>query len=90
VRWDIEESRHELFPSRLLVTAINEPGTLGQIATVIGDSGANIDNIVIKAVSPDFREMTIDVEVNDLKHLNTIISHLRARPVVSHVERVNG
>jgi GTP pyrophosphokinase len=34
--------------------------------------------------------MTIDVEVNDLKHLNTIISHLRARPVVSKVERVNG
>jgi hypothetical protein len=25
-----------------------------------------------------------------LKHLNTIISHLRARPMVSKVERVNG
>ncbi|MCI0598388.1 MAG: bifunctional (p)ppGpp synthetase/guanosine-3',5'-bis(diphosphate) 3'-pyrophosphohydrolase [Beijerinckiaceae bacterium] len=90
VRWDIEESRHELFPARLLVTAINEPGTLGQIASVIGDHSANIDNIVIKPISADFREMTIDVEVNDLKHLNTIISHLRARPVVSQVERVNG
>jgi GTP diphosphokinase / guanosine-3',5'-bis(diphosphate) 3'-diphosphatase len=90
VRWDIEESRHELFPARLLVTAINEPGTLGQIATVIGDHAANIDNIVIKPLSADFREMTIDVEVNDLKHLNTIISHLRARPVISKVERVNG
>jgi GTP diphosphokinase / guanosine-3',5'-bis(diphosphate) 3'-diphosphatase len=90
VRWDIEESRHELFPARILVTAINEPGTLGQIATVIGDHGANIDNIVIKPLSADFREMTIDVEVTDLKHLNTIISHLRARPVVSKVERVNG
>jgi guanosine-3',5'-bis(diphosphate) 3'-pyrophosphohydrolase len=90
VRWDIEESRHELFPARLLITAINEPGTLGTIATVIGDHAANIDNIVIKPLSADFREMTIDVEVNDLKHLNTIISHLRARPVVSKVERVNG
>ena len=90
VRWDIEESRHELFPARLLITAINEPGTLGTIATVIGDHAANIDNIVIKPLSADFREMTIDVEVNDLKHLNTIISRLRARPVVSKVERVNG
>jgi guanosine-3',5'-bis(diphosphate) 3'-pyrophosphohydrolase len=90
VRWDVEESRHELFPARLLVTAINEPGTLGQIATVIGDHAANIDNIVIKPLSADFREMTIDVEVKDLKHLNTVISHLRARPVVSKVERVNG
>lgn len=90
VRWDIEESRHALFPARIKVTAINEPGTLGVIATVIGDHAANIDNIVITPVSADFREMMIDVEVSDLKHLNTIISHLRARPVVSKVERVNG
>ncbi|HET6379158.1 MAG TPA: bifunctional (p)ppGpp synthetase/guanosine-3',5'-bis(diphosphate) 3'-pyrophosphohydrolase [Methylocella sp.] len=90
VRWDIEESKNELFPAQLRITAINEPGTLGQIATVIGDHAANIDNIVIKPVSADFREMTIDIEVHDLKHLNTIISHLRARPVVSKVERVNG
>jgi GTP diphosphokinase / guanosine-3',5'-bis(diphosphate) 3'-diphosphatase len=90
VRWDIEESRHELFPAQIRITAINEPGTLGTIATVIGDHAANIDNIVITPLSADFREMTIDIEVNDLKHLNTIISHLRARPVVSKVERVNG
>ena len=90
VRWDIEESRHELFPARIRITAINEPGALGTIATVIGDHAANIDNIVFKPLSADFREMTIDIEVNDLKHLNTIISHLRARPMVSKVERVNG
>jgi GTP diphosphokinase / guanosine-3',5'-bis(diphosphate) 3'-diphosphatase len=90
VRWDIEESRHELFPARIRITAINEPGALGTIATVIGDHAANIDNIVFKPLSADFREMTIDLEVNDLKHLNTIVSHLRARQVVSKVERVNG
>ncbi|HXW70040.1 MAG TPA: bifunctional (p)ppGpp synthetase/guanosine-3',5'-bis(diphosphate) 3'-pyrophosphohydrolase [Methylocella sp.] len=90
VRWDIEESRRELFPSRIRVTAINEPGTLGQIATVIGDHAANIDNITIRPLSADFREMIIDLEVSDIKHLNTVISHLRARAVVSKVERVNG
>jgi guanosine-3',5'-bis(diphosphate) 3'-pyrophosphohydrolase len=90
VRWNLEECRHELFPARLLLTAINEPGTLAQIASVFGDHAANIDNIVIRPISADFRELTIDIEVTDLKHLNTIISHLRARPVVSQVERVNG
>jgi GTP diphosphokinase / guanosine-3',5'-bis(diphosphate) 3'-diphosphatase len=90
VRWNFEECRHELFPARLRLTAINEPGTLGQIASVMGDHAANIDNIVIRPISADFRELTIDIEVIDLKHLNTIISHLRARPVVSQVERING
>ncbi|MBO0732926.1 MAG: bifunctional (p)ppGpp synthetase/guanosine-3',5'-bis(diphosphate) 3'-pyrophosphohydrolase [Methylocapsa sp.] len=90
VRWNLEECRHELFPARLRLTAINEPGTLAQIAGVIGDHAANIDNIAIRAVSADFRELILDVEVSGLKHLNAIISHLRARPVVSQVERVNG
>ncbi|WP_036261970.1 RelA/SpoT family protein [Methylocapsa aurea] len=90
VRWDIEDGRQDFFPARIVITAINEPGTLGTIATVIGDHSANIDNIVIKALTADFREMIVDIEVNDLKHLNAIISNLRARPVVSKVERVNG
>jgi len=40
--------------------------------------------------SPDFREMRIDVEVWNLKHLNGIISELKTKPQVSSVERVNG
>ncbi len=90
VRWDVEEGRHEFFPARIVITAINEPGALGAIATVIGDQAANIDNIVLRPLSADFREMTIDIEVNDLKHLNAIVSNLRTRSVVSKVERVNG
>ncbi|SFK62637.1 RelA/SpoT family protein [Methylocapsa palsarum] len=90
VRWDIEDGRHEFFPARIMITAINEPGTLGTIATVIGDLAANIDNIVMNPLSADFRELIIDIEVNDLKHLNAIMSQLRARPVVNKVERING
>ena len=90
VRWDIDEDRRDLFPARLTVTAINEPGTLGMIATVIGDAGANIDHIEFISRSPDFRDIVLDVEVLDLAHLNAIVSQLKAKPVVSKVERVNG
>jgi len=89
VRWDVDDNRKEFFPARVLVTAINEPGSLGVIATTIGEEGANIDNISIHSLS-DFHEMTIDVEVCDLKHLSRIITALRTRDVVSKVERVNG
>jgi GTP pyrophosphokinase len=90
VRWDIEEGQRDFYASRIVVTAINEPGTLGMIATVIGENGANIDNINIIPHSADFRELIIDIQVYDVKHLNAIIAQLRARPVVSKVERVNG
>ena len=90
VRWDIVEGDRPFFPARLDVTAINEPGALGAIATVVGENGANIDNVLMKPVSPDFRLLVIDVEVLNLKHLSTIVAQLRARPIVSKVERVNG
>jgi GTP pyrophosphokinase len=90
VRWDIEAGSSALFPVRIVATAINEPGTLGALATLIGETGANIDNISFKAHSPDFREMTFDVEVADLKHLTNVLTRLRASPLVSKVERVIG
>ena len=90
VRWDLEESGRDKFPAQLKVTAINEPGSLGAIATVIGDAGANIANIAFEEHSPDFRDVLLDLEVHDLKHLTSIMSQLKAKPVVSKVERING
>ena len=90
MRWDIDEQERQRFPAQIAVTAINEPGTLAQIASVIGDNDGNIDSLSVIGRSLDFREMVIDIEVWDLKHLSAIISQLRMRPVVSKVERVNG
>ncbi len=89
-RWELDDGSPAIFPAKLHVTAINEPGTLGTIATVIGENGANIVGVALSASTLDFRTMTVDVEVKDVKHLSTITAQLRARPVVSKVERVNG
>ena len=70
VRWDVDEDERERFPARIEVTAINEPGTLAQIAQVIADNDANISNLRIIKTAPDFSVMVIDVEVFDLKHLD--------------------
>ena len=90
VRWDIADDSAERFAARIKVSAINEPGTLAEIAVVIGSSDGNIDNLKMLERGLDFTIMEIDLEVWDLKHLNRIISDLRAKPVVSNVERVNG
>ncbi|MCA6120736.1 bifunctional (p)ppGpp synthetase/guanosine-3',5'-bis(diphosphate) 3'-pyrophosphohydrolase [Bradyrhizobium sp. WSM 1704] len=90
VRWDIDETMPQRFPARILVHNVNEPGSLAQIATVIAEHDGNIDNIHMSRRSPDFTELTIDLEVYDLKHLSAIIAQLRAKAVVARVERVNG
>lgn len=88
VTWDIDPEHPERFPARLGVTAINAPGSLAQIAEVIGQSDANIDNLRMVNRAADFTEMLIEIDVWDLEHLNRIITALRNRPAVSSVERV--
>lgn len=90
VRWDVDELSDGRFPAQIVVTAINEPGSLAQIASAIAEHNGNIEGIIMRSRSPDFHEMMIDLGVFDLRHLNGIISDLRSRAVVSSVERSNG
>jgi GTP diphosphokinase / guanosine-3',5'-bis(diphosphate) 3'-diphosphatase len=90
VRWDVDDQAPQRFPARLAVQSVNEPGTLAQITQVIAEHDGNIDNIRMTRQSPDFTELTIDLEVYNLKHLTSIISQLRAKKVVANAERVNG
>ena len=89
VRWDVDEKMPQRFPAQLTMQSVNEPGSLAQIAQVIAEHDGNIDNIRMSRQSPDFTEVTIDLEVYDLKHLNSIIAQLRAKHVVASAERVN-
>jgi RelA/SpoT family (p)ppGpp synthetase len=90
VQWDMDAESPRRFPARLQVQSLNEPGTLAQITQIIADHDGNIDNIHMTRRSPDFTELTIDLEVYDLQHLTSIIGQLRAKPVVAKVVRVNG
>jgi RelA/SpoT family (p)ppGpp synthetase len=90
VRWDVDDTLPQRFPAQLAVQSVNSPGTLAQIAQVIAEHDGNIDNIKMTRQSPDFTELTIDLEVYNLKHLTSIISQLRAKKVVANAERVNG
>lgn len=88
VAWDIDPENPERFPALISVTAPNQPGTLAEIANVIGQADGNIDNIKMLNRTSDFTELRISLEVWDLPHLNQIINGLKAKAVVSKVERV--
>ena len=90
VRWDIDEKSRERFPARISVTAINEPGSLATIAGVIAANDANIHTLAMARTGHDFTEMNIDLEVWDLKHLNRLLSQLKAEKSVNEAKRVNG
>jgi (p)ppGpp synthase/HD superfamily hydrolase len=90
VQWDVDGDRPPRFPACIRIQSVNEPGSLAQIAQVIAEHDGNIDNVRMTRRSPDFTEMQIDLEVYDLKHLNSILAQLRAKPAVASADRVNG
>ena len=38
----------------------------------------------------DYYELSIDIEIRDVNHLNNIIAALRLQPVATSVERIKG
>jgi len=89
VAWE-EDATEVPRVGRLGVVIANEPGSLGNLTTVIGKNEGNIHNLKITNRSQDFFEMLVDVEVRDVKHLTNIMAALRACPSVSSVERARG
>lgn len=88
VAWDIDPEHPERFPALISVTAPNRPGALAEIADVIGQAGGNIDTLKMIRRALDFTELRIGLEVWDLAHLTQIINGLKAKAVVSKVDRV--
>lgn len=89
VGWD-SNAVDESHIGRLSVVVSNEPGTLGELSTLIGKQKGNITNLRITHRSTDFFEMMVDIEVQDVKHLTNIMAALRASPSINSVERARG
>ena len=87
VAWDTDEGEDTRQVARINVTVLNEPGALGDLATVIAASGGNISNLKMTNRNPDFFDMDVDIEVDDTRQLNTIIAALRGTESVNDVKR---
>ncbi len=89
VSWEAEAESADASDhvGRIRVTLANEPGSLGNMTSLIGKNRGNISNLKITKRSQDFFDMLIDIEVRDVKHLTNIIAALRAAPAVNSVDR---
>ncbi|MFB0922887.1 MAG: bifunctional (p)ppGpp synthetase/guanosine-3',5'-bis(diphosphate) 3'-pyrophosphohydrolase [Alphaproteobacteria bacterium] len=73
--------------SRLNVTLLNAPGSLAEMAATIAGARGNISNLKFTNRTADFFDMVVDIEVDDAKHLNSIVTTLRGHSSISTVER---
>ena len=87
--WDLSDDSLR-YPARLAIKIHNEVGALAQVTQTIGELGGNIDQLAMNTRARDFYDLDITLEVHDIKHLSDIMNTLRAKPLVSSVDRATG
>ncbi|MBB4570278.1 MULTISPECIES: RelA/SpoT family protein [Rhizobium] len=88
VRWDLDEANKSRFTARILINALNEPGTLAKVAQTVADIDVNIRLLNTVRVAADFTEMALDVEVWDLRQLNQLLVQLKELDCIATVKRL--
>jgi GTP diphosphokinase / guanosine-3',5'-bis(diphosphate) 3'-diphosphatase len=72
---------------RIRINAANERGVLGKLCAAVAQSNANIVKIATGERRADFIEITMEIEVEDLKRLTQILAALRSLAVVDRAVR---
>lgn len=85
VRWQRDS---EGGTARLLVVNRNEPGMLAEITGLIARARANIVNLRLSSREGGFHAFELDLEVQDVHHLMSILSSLRASDAVVQADRI--
>jgi len=87
VRWNLQGSEERLYPTVISMESVNKPGSLAQISSAIAACEANINNLVMRMISPDFHQMIFEIEVRDLAQLTDVLATLKRSPGLSAVQR---
>jgi guanosine-3',5'-bis(diphosphate) 3'-pyrophosphohydrolase len=87
VRWDVAATQDQLYATVISMESVNRPGSLAQISSAIASCDANINNLVMRMISPDFHQMIFEIEVRDLAQLTDVLATLKRSPGLSAVQR---
>lgn len=89
VSWEHSEGEDSKdgYVGRVKAIVSHEMGGLAVVANAIAKDLGNITNIKITNRASDFFELLIDIEVQDVNHLNNIIANLRSQPNIQAIDR---
>ena len=85
VSWDAENVKFH--KGSLVAVLANEPGSLADVTKIISLNNGNISNIQVISRGLDFYKFNIDLEVQNINHLNQIIAAMRLSQFVESVDR---
>ena len=88
VCWQSDKNPHATYAGKIRAVVENKSGGLASVTTIIASQMVNISSIKTTNRSADIFEVTIDLEVKNLDHLEEVISALRISTKIVEVERI--
>ncbi|UFN50782.1 bifunctional (p)ppGpp synthetase/guanosine-3',5'-bis(diphosphate) 3'-pyrophosphohydrolase [Roseomonas sp. OT10] len=90
VDWESEDGTVGEHVARLAVVTTNDNKAVAELTVTIAKQDGKIQSLKFQHRAADFTELNVDLEVKNLRHLQSIIAALRACSGVEQVERAKG
>ncbi|MFC0410426.1 RelA/SpoT family protein [Roseomonas elaeocarpi] len=90
VDWDTAAGAGGQHVARLSVVTANDAAAVAAMTIAMAKQDGKIQSLKFVHRAADFSELTVDLEVKDLRHLSGVIATLRATPGIEQVERAKG
>ncbi|MDA9817993.1 RelA/SpoT family protein [Flavobacteriaceae bacterium] len=88
IDWDdVAKKQEDLFPARFIITLKNESGSLAEMSNIIAKSDINIKNIDICNRTEEFFEVEVNIEIENIDILESVIASLGLCSSVVDVKR---
>lgn len=84
--WDSKKKSH-LYIAKLKVISENKVGVLSDVLSIFTREGINVVFVNTNAIDSKFANIELEIEVNDINHLNTLIDKVDAKKFVSNCSR---
>jgi len=89
VLWDAGQTDNQMFGVAVSMLSANKPGMLAKATATIASCDANIHNLVLRMISPEFHQIIFQLEVRDLGQLTDALSTLKYSDGLSKVQRAS-
>nr|MDA7554973.1 ACT domain-containing protein [Gammaproteobacteria bacterium] len=76
-----------LYIAKLKVISENKVGVLSDVLSIFTREGINVVFVNTNAIDSKFANIELEIEVNDINHLNTLIDKVDAKKFVSNCSR---
>ena len=88
VGWNQSALNMATLPVRIKATLADQSTSMPELMTILAAQGAKLSNLTTLRRGGGWIELTVDIDVKDKDHLDTILQALRASEKISSVARV--